>query len=78
MGFHEITGQKLDVERSGIGQKTYDVIEANPAVKEAGVKIARAVKSHFKLGNNVKAEQYGRAKSSLTSFWKSWLFELYS
>jgi hypothetical protein len=71
MGFHEITGQKLDVERSGIGQKTYEVIEANPAVKEAGVRIAKAVKSHFKLGNSVKSEQYGRAKSSLTSFWKS-------
>lgn len=72
MGFHEITGQQLDVESSGIGKKTYDVIEANPDVKAAGVKIAKAVKSHFKLGDKTKAEQYGRAKSTLTDFWKSY------
>lgn len=70
MGFHEITGQKLDIEGSGIGKKTYDTIESNPAAKEAGKKIAIAVKKHFKLGN-VKAEQFGRAKSTLTAFWKS-------
>ena len=72
MGFHEITGQQLDVEGSGIGKKTYDVIEANPDVKEAGVKIAKAVKSHFNLGDKTKAEQFGRAKSVLTDFWKSY------
>ena len=70
MGFHEITGQELDIEGSGIGKKTYDTIQSNPAAKEAGNKIAIAVKNHFKLGN-VKAEQFGRAKSTLTDFWKS-------
>jgi len=71
VGFHKITNQKLDVEKSGIGAKTMAVLEANPAALEAGEKIAKAVKSHFKLGN-VKAEQYGRAKSKLTSFWKKY------
>ena len=71
MGFHEITGKKLDIEGSGIGQKTFDVIDSNPSAKEAGVKIAKAIQSHFKLSSNVKAEQYGRAKSKLTKFWKS-------
>lgn len=70
VGFHKITGQELDVEKSGIGSKTMKVLEANPAALEAGERIAEAVKSHFKLGN-VKAEQYGRAKSTLTKFWKS-------
>ena len=71
VGFHKITGQKLDVEKSGIGAKTMSVLEKNPAALEAGERIAKSVKSHFKLGN-AKAEQYGRAKSSLTPFWKSY------
>ena len=44
---------------------------SNPAALDAGVSIAKKIASHF--GNkNAKAEQYGRAKSSLTSFWKSY------
>tara|TARA_Y100001935_G_scaffold62382_1_gene52284 strand:- start:91 stop:1155 length:1065 start_codon:yes stop_codon:yes gene_type:complete len=71
VGFHKITGQKFDVEKSGVGAKTMSVLENNPAALEAGEKIAIAVKKHFKLGN-VKAEQYGRAKSSLTGEWKKY------
>jgi len=71
LGFHTITGQKFDVEKSGVGKKTYDLLQKNPQVIKAGEKIAKAVKSHFNLGN-VKSEQYGRAKSKLTSFWKSY------
>ena len=33
VGFHKITGQELDVEKSGIGSKTMKVLEANPAAK---------------------------------------------
>ena len=71
VGFHKITGQKFDVEKSGVGAKTMSVLENNPAALNAGEKIAIAVKKHFKLGN-VKAEQYGRAKSSLTGEWKKY------
>lgn len=71
VGFHKITGQKLDVDKSGIGAKTMSVLEKNPAALESGERIAKAVKKHFKLGN-VKAEQYGRAKSSLTGEWKKY------
>ena len=71
VGFHKITGQKFDVEKSGVGAKTMSVLENNPAALEAGEKIAIAVKKHFKLGN-VKSEQYGRAKSSLTGEWKKY------
>ena len=71
VGFHKITNQELDVEKSGIGSKTMKLLQANPAALEAGERIAKAVKSHFKLGN-VKAEQYGRAKSKLTSSWKKY------
>lgn len=71
VGFHKITGQKFDVEKSGVGAKTMSVLENNPAALESGEKIAIAVKKHFKLGN-VKAEQYGRAKSSLTGEWKKY------
>ena len=71
VGFHKITGQNFDVEKSGVGAKTMSVLENNPAALEAGEKIAIAVKKHFKLGN-VKAEQYGRAKSSLTGEWKKY------
>lgn len=68
VGFHKITNQELDVEKSGIGSKTMAVLESNPAVLEAGERIAVAVKKHFGLGN-VKAEQYGRAKAKLTRDW---------
>lgn len=71
VGFHKITGQKLDVDKSGIGAKTMSVLEKNPAALESGERIAKAVKKYFKLGN-VKAEQYGRAKSSLTGEWKKY------
>ena len=69
IGWHEITGQKINPEAAGISQKVYDSIMAQPQYVEAGKKIAQSIKSHFGLSDNVKAEQYGRAKSKLTSFW---------
>lgn len=72
IGWHEITGQKINPEAAGISQKVYDSIMAQPQYVEAGKKIAQSIKSHFNLSDNVKAEQYGRAKSSLTGFWKGY------
>ncbi len=69
IGWHEITGQQINPEAAGISQKVYDSIMAQPQYVDAGKKIAQSIKSHFKLGDKVKAEQYGRAKSSLTLFW---------
>lgn len=70
IGFHKITNQKFDLDKAGISSSVYNNLQKNPSVLEAGEKIAAKVKSHFKLGN-VKSEQYGRAKSTLTDFWKS-------
>ena len=70
LGFLKITNQKLDLNSAGISNSVYNTLQKNPKILESGEKIAKKVKSHFRLGN-VKAEQYGRAKSSLTDFWKS-------
>jgi hypothetical protein len=72
IGWHEITGQTINPEAAGISSKVYDSIMAQPEYVEAGKKIAQSIKDHFSLGNNVKAEQYGRAKSKLTGFWKGY------
>lgn len=72
IGWHEITGQEINPEAAGISQKVYDSIMAQPQYVEAGKKIAQSIKDHFKLSDNVKAEQYGRAKSKLTSFWSGY------
>lgn len=71
MGWYAITNQPFDVSSAGISNKVHTLLLQNPEYIEAGKRIAQDIKDHFKLGNNVKAEQYGRAKSGLTSFWKS-------
>lgn len=70
IGFLKVTNQKLDLNSAGITPSVYKTLQNNPEVLNAGEKIAQQVKSHFNLGN-VKAEQFGRAKSKLTDFWKS-------
>jgi hypothetical protein len=72
IGWHEITGQELNPSDAGISDKVYQSLVAQPEYIEAGKKIATSIQKHFKLGNNVKAEQYGRAKSKLTGFWKGY------
>jgi hypothetical protein len=71
IGFHKITGQKLDPTKAGISDSTMKLLQDTPAALQAGERIADSVKKHFKLGN-VKAEQYGRAKSKLTDAWKKY------
>lgn len=70
IGWHTITNQKFDSIKAGINPAVYNMLQEHPAVLKAGELIAGKVQSHFKLGN-VKAEQYGRAKATLTAFWKS-------
>lgn len=71
MGWYAITNQPFDAASAGISDKVHTLLLQNPEYIEAGKRIAQDIKDHFKLGNNVKAEQYGRAKSGLTGFWKS-------
>ena len=70
MGWYAITNQPFDASAAGISEKVHTLLLQNPEYIEAGKRIAQDIKDYFKLGNNVKAEQYGRAKSGLTSFWK--------
>ena len=72
MGWYAITNQPFDASTAGITDKVHTLLLQNPEYIEAGKRIAQDIKDHFKLGNNVKAEQYGRAKSKLTGFWKTY------
>lgn len=71
VGWHNITDQPFDLSKSGISEKVYVNISSMPKVIEAGERIAQSIKDHFGMSGKEKAEQYGRAKTGLTSFWKS-------
>jgi len=69
IGWHENNGSKFNLSSSGINPKVYKAVMSNPQALDAGKLMAQKIAKHF--GNaGAKAEQYGRAKSSLTSFWK--------
>jgi hypothetical protein len=70
IGWHKIHDMKLNSSSAGISSKVLNLLEKEPFALEAGERIAKKIAKHF--GNaGAKAEQYGRAKSKLTSFWKS-------
>jgi hypothetical protein len=70
IGWHENNGSKFNLSSSGINPKVYKTVMSNSQALDAGKLMAQKIAKHF--GNaGAKAEQYGRAKSSLTSFWKS-------
>ena len=71
IGWHKNNGKKFDVKTSGVNPAVYKMLQKEKAALKAGQLIAAAIAKKF--GNkNAKAEQYGRAKSSLTSFWSSY------
>ena len=70
MGWHENNGVKFNLSASGISPKVYKTVKNNPVAMESGKLIAKKIANHFR-NSSAKAEQYGRAKSKLTSFWKS-------
>lgn len=70
IGWHTITKTKINPRQAGISDNVYDMLQGHPDVLKAGEKIATAVMKHFNM-KSAKAEQYGRAKASLTPFWKS-------
>ena len=69
IGWHKIHNMKLNPSSSGISSKVMKVLEKEPMALEAGERIAEKIAKHFSNAG-AKAEQYGRAKSKLTSFWK--------
>lgn len=74
MGFYNLTKRPItsNPEKYGISQKVFDNINSNPAALEAGNKIAKYVLKTYPSLKKSNAEQYGRAKASLTKFWKSY------
>ena len=71
MGFYELTDRPMTKADNGISDKVYNAIKENPQALEAGRKIAQQVLNQYPQLKKKEAEQYGRAKASLTSFWKS-------
>ena len=73
MGFYTITKRVMEsTENYGIKQSLYDKIENTPSAKKAGELIATKILKDYPQLKNKKAEVFGRAKSSLTDFWKSY------
>ena len=73
MGFYTITKRVMEsTENYGIKQSLYDKIENTPSAKKAGELIATKILKDYPQLKNKKAEVFGRAKSNLTDFWKSY------
>ena len=70
IGWHKIHGMKLNPSSAGISSKVLKILEKEPLALESGERIAEKIAKHFRNAGD-KAEQYGRAKSKLTPFWKS-------
>lgn len=71
IGFYEIQGKKATPAQMGITDSVYKTIQANPVAMETGKRVATFLLKKYPNLKGKKAEQYGRAKSSLTPFWKS-------
>ena len=73
MGFYELKGKPItdNPTNYGISDKVFTAIQNNPKALDAGRKIATAVLKQYPSLKNKEAEQYGRAKATLTDFWKS-------
>ena len=70
MGWYSIHNKEID-SKSGIDSNIIDMLNNYPQVIESGKRIAEFVRDTFPELKNTNAEQYGRATSSLTKFWKS-------
>jgi len=70
MAFYEMQGKKLD-SKSGVSSNIADNILSNPDVLESGRRIAKHLVKKYPKLSKARAEQYGRATTDLTSFWKS-------
>jgi hypothetical protein len=70
MAFYEMQGKEID-SKSGVSSNIADNILSNPTVLETGRKIAKYIVKKYPATAKAQAEQYGRASTSLTGFWKS-------
>lgn len=71
IGFYEVQNKKANPSEMGISDSVFKVIQANPVAMETGKRVASFLLKNYPKLKGKKAEQYGRAKSSLTPFWKS-------
>ena len=71
IGFYEIQNKKASPSEMGITDSVFKTIQSNPVAMETGRRVAAFLLKKYPKLKGKKAEQYGRAKSSLTPFWKS-------
>lgn len=69
MGWYINAGTPLTKPSNGITDSVYAVVQNNPSVLNTGKKIATQLLKSYPALDGKKAEQYGRAESTLTSFW---------
>lgn len=69
MGWYALHNKEID-SNSGIDKSIIDMLNNYPQVLESGKRIAEFVKDKFPELKGSRAEQYGRATTSLTKFWK--------
>jgi len=73
MGFYTVTKNKMGSPKEhGIKQKLYDKILDTPKAVKTGELIAKKILKEYPQLKNKKAEVFGRTKSGLTDFWKSY------
>lgn len=72
MGFYELTDRPMTKADNGVPDKVFNRVKETPQALEAGRKIAQQVLTQYPQLKKKEAEVYGRAKASLTSFWKSY------
>lgn len=71
LGFYNIQNRKID-NKTGIKPKVLEAVQKDEAALQAGKRIAEFCIKEYPSLKNAQAEQYGRVKSTLTSFWKSY------
>ena len=73
MGFYTVTKNQMgSPEEHGIKQQLYDTILNTPKAVKTGELIATKILKDYPKLKNKKAEVFGRTKSGLTDFWKSY------
>ena len=70
MGWYKINNKSLPSDNAGITDKVLEKIKKNTSVLNAGNAIAVSVLKEFSGLTGKDAEQYGRKKGELTTFWK--------
>jgi len=72
IGWYEITDKEYSLNNVGVSEAQMNLLEENPEVLEAGKRIAEFILRNTSAKRSDKAEVFGRASTSLTSFWKQY------